>query len=161
MKKNTIIRILIIALIIVFSFTVEARASKFKLKVDKHTIDFSNLNLGETKSDIPGDGFKATCTSDLGNPWELKISNIQPLTHEHNPTATIPDTNFRWYGISTTGAGTLIKEEKDFTQERVLYSAPAGEGANGIDIIIKFKLIVPQMIQAGEYETQIMFTMTE
>ncbi|MBU0479262.1 hypothetical protein KKC91_11945 [bacterium] len=158
MKK--IVVIIIFFLIAVFFFNAEAKA-EFTIQVDRYSIDFGNLDLGEVRSDVPSDGLEITCTSDLGNPWELRISNIQPLVHVYNPTQFIPDTNFRWYSVSTTGGGVLESEEKDFTQERVIYSAPLGEGTTGTRVVVKFKLIVPQMVQAGRYETRIIITMTE
>ena len=126
-------------------------------------IDFGFADPGEILGDIPPDGLDIICTSDLGNPWFLNIRLDTPLTNVNNPESTIDSENFFAYGISTTGQGVLVTERQDLRLDipRTLYSAPAGEGLEGININIRFRLDIPRLIQSGRYTTQIIFTLTE
>ncbi|MBU4375955.1 MAG: hypothetical protein KKD29_00580, partial [Candidatus Omnitrophica bacterium] len=80
-----------------------------------------------------------------------------------NPSSFIPNTNFFWYGISSSvpGNNSLVRNQEDFTVERTVYSAPGTEGNPGTDITLKFKVIVPRPVQSGTYNTKIVFTFTE
>ena len=135
--------------------------ASFNIETDLNSIDFGYMNPTATKGDIPFQGLTVRCTSDQGNPWQLRLRLETPLRHDNNPSQVIPSENFWWYGISTTGSGTLVIDEQDFLIERVAYNAPAGEGASGIDIRLQFKLTIPSSAQSGPYSTRIILTLIE
>lgn len=166
MKKRKIVLFMAMAVclsVILCPKDVSAGATVFSLSLNFYSIDFGSLNMGDIKDDVPGIGLKATCMTNQGNPWQLRIRTERPLTHTVNPSSFIPNTNFFWYGISSSvpGNGSLVKSQEDFTVERTLYSAPGGEGMPGTDITVKFKVIVPRPVQSGIYTTKIIFTFTE
>jgi hypothetical protein len=148
-------------LVFLLSFFLKSAEAVFNIALDTYTLDFGNLNPGEVKTNFPESSLIITCTTDQGNAWNLRVRNETPFTHTINPAATIPDTSFWWYGVSTTGTGTLIYTKQDFTTERIVYSAPAGEGASGVEIRMKFEISIPDYIQSGGYESNIIFTMVE
>lgn len=138
-------------------------AATFSVTLNFNSMDFGSLNMGDIKDDVPGTGITATCRTNQGNPWQLKIRADQPLTHIGNPASRIPNTNFFWYGVSSNvpDNNSLDKSQEDFTMERTVYTAPAGEGLAGTEITLKFKVIVPKPIQSGIYTTRIICTFTE
>lgn len=138
-------------------------AAAFSVTLNFPSIDFGSLNMGDIRYDVPDTGITATCRTDQGNPWQLKIRADQPLTHMESPASFIPNTNFFWYGISSNvpGNNSLDKTQEDFTMERTVYTAPAGEGDPGTEITLKFKVVVPRLIQSGIYATTVIFTFTE
>ena len=144
----------------IFLFTVPAFAT-FDISIDMTHINFGAVNPGEITGDIPPQGLNVTCTSDQGNQWFLRVYTESPLAHIDNPGMDIPDTEFYWYGINTTGQGDLVTEEEDFTSEKIIYTSTAAEGADGVTISVKFKLECPGYVQSGEYDTSIIFTLTE
>ncbi|MFH0839933.1 MAG: hypothetical protein V1883_02825 [Candidatus Omnitrophota bacterium] len=153
---------LLIASSAVFLYTQDALAA-FSINLNFYSIDFGNLNMGDIKDDVPGIGLTVTCQTDQGNPWQLRIRAERPLTSILNPSSFIPNTNFFWYGISSSvpGNNSLVRNQEDFTVERTVYSAPGTEGNPGTDITLKFKVIVPRPVQSGIYNTKIVFTFTE
>lgn len=163
MKKTRFI--LLISLITFFTVFLYPRgaAATFSIDLNFYSIDFGSLNMGDIKDDVPGIGMKVTCRTDQGNPWQLKVRAERPLSHMENPASFIPNTNFFWYGISSNipGNSSLDKNQEDFTIERTVYTAPAGEGVTGTEITMKFKVIVPRPAQSGIYTTKVVFTFTE
>lgn len=137
------------------------QALALSLVVDRTEVDFGTLQLGEVRSDVPPEGLRLTCKTDGLGAWQLLLSQLEPMSNELNPTQVIPETNLRWYGVSTTGSGTLVREETDVTQERVIYTGTAAEGSGGIEVVVKFLLIAPQWTQMGRYRTRLLFTLTE
>lgn len=135
----------------------------FSLDLNFYSIDFGSMNMGDIKDDVPPIGLTATCTTDQGLRWYLRIRSDGPLTHEENPAAFIPDTNFRWYGISTSDPAntSLVTTREDFTMERTIYIGEPGEGADGTDLMMKFEITLPPLLQSGRYNANIVFTMTE
>lgn len=133
----------------------------FSIETDLTSIDFGNMKPSQTKGDVPSQGVTVRCTTDQGNPWYLRMHLETPLTNVDNPSSFISDENFRWYGISTTGSGTLVMDEQDFSIERIAYTAPTGEGGSGVDVKLQFKLTVPSNIQSGPYFTRIILTLIE
>jgi hypothetical protein len=164
-REKLLRKIMFSALVIfsaVFLYAHDA-AAVFSIDLNFNSVDFGGLNMGDIKDDVPGIGIRVTCRADQGLPWQLKIRAEQPLTHMENPASFIPNTNFFWYGISTSvpGNNSLDRSQEDFTLERTVYTAPAGEGAAGTEITMKFKVIVPRPAQSGIYTTKIVFTFTE
>lgn len=155
-----IAKILLLIALFIFFLTSTASAA-FSIVLDLNSIDFANMKPGQIRGDLPSQGITVTCTSDQGNPWYLRICVKEPLTHMGNPSSIIPNENFLWYGLETTGTGTLVTAEQDFTEERIAYTAPAGEGASGVDIKLRFKLKIPQTVQSGDYATEITLTLIE
>jgi len=153
-----------IALLSIFAFLfflpVTAEAI-FNIETDQQTLDFGLMAPNEVRDNVPSKGVMVKCTSDQGIPWRLRIRLESPLAHVNNPSETIASDHFWWYGANTTGIGTLVTNENDFTVERIVYSAPAGEGANGIDVELRFKLALPPRTQSGDYLTKIIFTLIE
>lgn len=143
-----------------FLFCQSALAT-LNIETDINSVDFGYMNPAATKGDIPFQGVTVRCTSDQGNPWQLRLRLETPLKHNDNPSQMIPSENFWWYGVSATGIGTLVMDEQDFLVERVVYSAPAGEGVSGIDIKLQFKLTIPANVQSGPYSTRIILTLIE
>ena len=160
------IKFIFLALLItssaVFLHTQDALAT-FSINLNFYSIDFGNLNMGDIKDDVPGIGLTVTCRTDQANPWQLRIRAERPLTSILNPSSFIPNTNFFWYGISSSvpGNNSLVRNQEDFTVEGTVYSAPGTEGNPGTDITLKFKVIVPRPVQSGMYNTKIVFTFTE
>lgn len=161
-KLKSILSVLLAAFLTVFLYSTEA-AAVFSVDLNFYSIDFGSLNMGDMKDDVPGMGIRVMCRTDQGNPWQLKIRADRPLSHMENPASFIPNTNFFWYGVSSNvpGNNSLDRNQEDFTMERTVYSAPAGEGATGTEITMKFKVIVPRPAQSGIYTTKIIFTFTE
>ena len=157
-----IIPALLVTFLAVFLYPTKAAAT-FSVNLNFYTMDFGSLNMGDIKDDVPGIGIKVTCMTDQGNPWELKVRAERPLTHMENPASTIPNTNFFWYGISSniSGNSSLDTNQEDFTVERTVYRAPAGEGATGTEITLKFKVVIPRPAQSGIYTSRVVFTFTE
>ena len=133
----------------------------FNLDTDLTYINFGVMKPNEVTGDVPAQGITIRCTTDQGRAWTLRTHLEQPLSNSFNPSSIIPSENFRWYGIATTGSGNLVRTEQDYLVEKVIYSAPAGEGAGGIDINVKFRLSVPATTQSGTYTTSIILTMIE
>ena len=160
MKKILFISLAIFLAVFLYSSNASAT---FSVTLNFNSMDFGSLNMGDIKDDVPGIGITATCRTDQNNPWQLKIRADRPLTHMENPASFIPNTNFFWYGISSNvpGNNSLDRNQEDFTIEKTVYTAPAGEGAAGTEIILKFKVIVPRPAQSGLYTTRIRFTFTE
>ena len=161
-KLKFILTVLILAFSTVFLWTQDAFAT-FSINLNFYSIDFGNLNMGDIKDDVPGIGLKVTCTTDQANPWQLRIRTERPLTNTMDPSSFIPNSNFFWYGISTSvpDNGSLVRSQEDFTVERTVYTAPGTEGNPGTDITLKFKVVVPRPVQSGAYTTKIVFTFTE
>lgn len=136
-------------------------AGALNLVIDRSEFDFGVLHLGEVRRDIPPEGLRLVCTTDGLNAWQLLVTQLEPMAHEHNPTQVIPETNLRWYGVSTSGSGTLAREESDFSQERAVYTGLSTEGTGGVDIVMKFALLAPRWTQMGRYRTRLLFTLTE
>jgi hypothetical protein len=161
-KRGKTLAIFIAITFAIFLYTHDAEAV-FSIDLNFYSIDFGNMNMGDIKDDIPSIGLIITCTTDQGNPWYLKIRNDYPLKHISNPASVIPNTNFKWYGVSTSDPTntSLVTTREDFTYEKTIYSGAAGEGASGTDITIKFELTLPPILQSGIYSTNIVFTFTE
>jgi len=141
-------------------FTNPALAT-FSITTDTTNINFGPMDPGNTTGDIPVQGLSVTCTSDQGNQWFLRVYTETPFEHVDSPNITIFNENFYWYGINTDGAGDLVTDEEDMLSEKIVYTSTSTEGANGITITVKFKLEVPQHTQSGEYNSKIIFTLTE
>ena len=154
--------VLITTLLISVLYNQDAEAV-FSIDLNFYSIDFGELDMGDIKDDVPSLDITITCTTDQGNAWYLKVKNETQLTHTINPSSFIPDTNLYWRGVSTTGSGTLTTGYNDFTVDDTptVYSSSVGEGASGINIMMDFKVVIPQAIQSGTYTTRIVFTFTE
>ena len=137
----------------------------FSIELNSYSIDFGGMDMGSIKDDVPPIGLVVTCTTDQGNAWDLKIRNDQPLTHVSNPASMIPDTNFCWYVESTTGnISNLVyslNERQDFTFEKTIYNDPGILGLSTTDITMKFELILPDLLQSGDYNSTVVFTFIE
>ena len=160
------IKYILFAALIIFSAILlypRDAAATFSITLNFNSMDFGSLNMGDIKDDVPGIGITATCRTDQGNSWQLKIRADRPLTHMENPASFIPNTNFFWYGVSTNAIGnnSLDRNQEDFTIERTVYTALVGEGDPGTEITLKFKVIVPRPVQSGIYTTRVIFTFTE
>ena len=134
----------------------------FSLSVDRDDVDFSNMKPGDSRVDIPASGIKVTTKSNSGQPWYLKLRVTEPLS---NGRSFIPEENFKWYGW-TEGSGTWFGTGKEFllTTPHIAYASTAAEGLNadpGVANVFKFKLDVPKNQEAGYYETQVQFILTE
>lgn len=133
----------------------------FSITVDNETINFGLMQAGGIKGDEPSQGINVTCKTTWNSGWFLRIYMYDPLKLEGYSYITIPNENFYWYGMNTTGNGTLVTNEEDFTEEKVVYEAPAGEGADGIDVRIRFKVKIPQYQAKGRYEGTITLALIE
>lgn len=142
-------------------FLTSVADATFTVELDLTSVDFAVMKPGEIKGDLPIQGITVTCTTNQGNPWFLRTHLENPLTHISNPFATISSENFFWYGYSTTGSGMLVTDEQDFTEEKIIYTASAGEGTSGVDVKVRFKLRIPENAQAGQYDTRIVLTLIE
>jgi len=155
--------VLAILFLVVFSYSDKAEAV-FSIELNYYSIDFGDMNMGDYKDDVPSNGLIVTCTTDSGQQWTLKIRDEWPLSHVSNPASVIPDTRFKWYGLTTSDSATntsLVTTREDFTFEKNIYTGNAGEGANGTDITLKFELTLPPVLQSGTYATTVVFTFTE
>ncbi len=151
-----------IAFILFTLFLFQGEAAALSIELNYYSIDFGNMNMGAIKDDVPSDGLVITCTTTAATPrWTLKIRNDYPLTHISNPASIIPDTYFKWYGISTNNPSntSLVMTREDFTFEKTIYTGLAGEVQTSITI--KFELTLPSLLQSGTYNTNIVFTFTE
>lgn len=136
-------------------------AAALNLVIDRSDFNFGLLQLGEVRRDVPPEGLRLVCTTDGLGSWQLLVTQLEPMAHEQNPMQVIPETNFRWYGVSTTGSGTLTREESDVSQERAVYTGTSAEGPGGVEIVMKFALVAPRWTQMGRYRTRLLFTLTE
>lgn len=138
----------------------QGEAAAFSIELNYYSIDFGNMNMGGIKDDVPSDGLVITCTTN-GPSWTLKVRDDYPLRHVSNPASIIPDTNFKWYGISTSDATntSLIMTHEDFTFEKTIYTGLVNELQT--NITIKFELTLPPILQSGDYSTNVVFTLSE
>jgi len=146
---------------VIFIFLHKNTYATFSIDTDLARVDFGLMSSGDVKDNVPWQGVTVKCTSDQGNPWDLRIRMDSPFTHENNPSSIIANDRFWWYGANTTGLGTLITSQSDFSVERIVYQAPMGEGTAGINVGIRFKLAVPPNAQSGRYAATIILTMIE
>ncbi len=133
----------------------------FAIDLNYYSIDFGGMDMGDIKDDVPSNGLIVTLKTDQGNPWFLRIRTDMPLTHVDNPSQVIPDTHFRWYGVSTSDVTntTLVTSREDLTVEKTVYSGAAAETET--DVTLKFELMLPALLQSGTYETTVVLTLTE
>lgn len=134
-------------------------------------IDFGSVDLSGGATiidDIPYDGLVIRCNAGPATPgWTLNVKIEQPLTHESNPAATIPNTYFKWYVEKTTGnrdnvAYGINQPEEFTTYDKLVYTGTAGEDET--DLKLKFQLELSPNLQWGTYSTRsgrIVFTLTE
>lgn len=155
MIKSIIISLILLIFAYGYSF------AAFSIETDLREINFGQMSPGEIKGDIPSQGVTVRCISDQGNAWYLRIRLDGQLTHIDSPSSVIPNSNFWWYGSSTTGTGTLTTAQQNFLSEEIVYQAPVGEGSTGVDINIKFILELPHIIQSGSYGSTIVLTLIE
>jgi len=131
------------------------------------SVDFGSNDPGTPNPpfDKPNGIFEATCKSNNGNIWYLKISNTQPFTLATDASVTISNNNFKWYGVYTDGTGTLVKTSQSMSASAAtVYTASATEKVNtpnGTKIQLKFGLVIPTNVQAGTYNSTIVLTITE
>lgn len=161
MKTKVIFPIIIFCALLYFLSGPLYAQDLFGIIVDTEDVAFGLMHVGEIAGDMPSQGINVTCTTDRGNPWFLRIYLTEPLALEGYRYITIPNENFYWYGMNTTGSGTLVTNEEDFTEEKVVYTAPSGEGTDGVDIRIRFKLKIPQYQAKGRYQGAITLTLIE
>ena len=133
-------------------------------------IDFGEMNLGDIKYDIPRDGLIVKCTASTGTPgWTLTVRIDHPLTHESNIASEIPNTNFKWYLVSTSDLNnqpTNIEQRVEFRTyddvQNPVYTGLANEDET--ELTLKFQLEIPRDLEWGYYDThlgRIVFTLTE
>ncbi len=142
-------------------FFPEIASASFGVETDLSSINFGIMKPNEIKGDVPHQGVTVRCTTDQGNAWFLRIRADSPFRNTSNPSSVIPNENFLWYGLNTTGSGALVTGERDFSTERIVYQAPQGEGAEGVDIKLRFKLNIPRNTQSGDYVTTVILTFIE
>ncbi len=140
------------------------RAEALSLNLNLYSVDFGNMNMGDIKTEVPAQGLTVTATTSAATAgWTLKIRNEEPFRHQLNPASVIPNTQFRWYAVSTTGSESRftypINQREDFTYEKLIYTGVAGEEET--DITLKFELALPPILQSGTYTTRVIFTLTE
>lgn len=157
MKKKINLFLSFIFCIIFILSCDEARALSIQL-MNYTSLDFGSMNAGETKFDVPSNGLIVRCSHTSGK-WTLSIRDDYPLGNITNPASTIPNTNFKWYGVSTSDPSntSLVTTHEDFTTEKQVYRARAGELST--DITMKFELILPPFLQSGTYKTNVVFTL--
>ena len=153
-------KIFVLFILSLFIFSIDASAT-FTIETDLIEIYFGSMSPGEIREGIPTQGITVRCTTDQGNPWFLRIRTENPFGNMNNLSAIIPNENFWCYADSTTGSGILVTTEQDFSVERIVYTASAGEGAQGVGVVLKFKLAVPTNTQSGDYSTRVILTMIE
>lgn len=170
MKKNW----LVISLFLLISFSLAAEAeinfivnvdSIFELALDRQTIEIPSVMPGQVVDSIPdNEGVKVTVKTNNGEPWYLKIHNLNELSDGKN---VIPNQNFYWYGQpGKNNQGVWYgRNITAFTLDPVLaYSAGYNEFntlPNGLDLFFKFRINVPQKQNRGTYRTVVAFTLTE
>lgn len=137
------------------------------IELSDSTIDFGEMNMGDIKDEVPIHGLNVMCTASPGTVgWTLRIKIEHPLTHVDNPASMIPNTNFKWYVVSTNDPNNiyaaLYQRTEFMTYDQTVYVGNAGEEKTTIGM--KFQLELPRAIQAGTYNTQygkIVLTLTE
>jgi len=165
MKVHTIILVIGIVLVICGSAQ-ETKALGIEF-TNYTAIDFGEMSAGDIKDEVPDDGLIIRCTASAGTPgWTLKVKIDHPLTHESNPASLIPNTNFKWYLVSTSDANNRPTNLEQRTAleayDQTIYTGLAGEVQT--DIKMKFHLELPTILQWGTYNTnygKIVFTLTE
>jgi len=150
-EKHILLGLIFFAISLLLSHSVFSQ-DDFSITVDDENINFGLMQTGGIKGDEPSQGINVTCRTTWNSGWFLRIYMQEPLRLDGYSYITIPNENFYWYGMNTTGIGTLVTNEEDFSEEKVVYQAPAGEGADGIDVRIRFKVKIPQYQAKGRYE---------
>jgi len=152
---------LLLSLVFIFVFQTFAYAT-LQVTVDPASINLGSFNLNDDTRDLPRDRtIRVICTTDQGNPWELKINLESLLANLDNPSAVIPETNFWWYGFRTNGTGSLVTTDQDFSLERVVYTSSPLEGNGEVIVEVKFRIKIPNSTQSGNYGTRVLFTIVE
>jgi len=136
--------------------------SEFTLSVDRGTADFETMKPGETKDNVPPEGVIITSMTNDGNPWFLKISDINPLSAG---PYIIPNSGLTWYGW-TDGKGTWYGNGTNAITlvPSLMYASGATETnnlPNGTNNHLKLKLTIPPGQPGGRYFSTIQLTMTE
>lgn len=154
----------ITSLTLIIALSCVVRAEALSLNLNLYSVDFGNMDMGDIKTEVPAQGLTVTATTTAATlGWTLRIRNEEPFRHESNPASVIPDTQFRWYAVSTTGSETRfnypVNQREDFTYEKLIYTGVAGEEET--DITLKFELDLPTLLQSGTYRTRVIFTLTE
>lgn len=143
-------------------------AAALSISLNLYSVDFGEMNMGvgEINTEIPPQGLDVECMTDAATPgWTLKIRNEYPFRHIFNPASVIPNTNFFWYSVGTTGNTAQltypVNRRIDFNLEETIYTGAAAE--NRTTVTLKFELSLPEslILQSGTYETRVVLTMTE
>lgn len=167
-KRISIWCTLIAMLLTILLYTSEAEALGIEFAGEMtEVINFGEMDSGSIESEMPTYGLIVRCTTGpTTGGWTLKIKIENELTHESNLASVIPNTNFRWYGVSTSDLNNTslnIEYREEFTTyDKLVYTGDAKEDQT--DITLKFELEIPRDIQWGTYDTRfggIVFTLTE
>ena len=152
------------------SATVSVKVSPiFSLSLDTASIDFGTVEVGKFEELPEGSGYlnKANCKSNNGNVWRLIIQANNNLSSGANE---IPINNLKWLMTYTSGLNPLIPHPPgqgyvDFkTSPEVVYESTAAEGSNlpnGTDVQFKYAVYLPDSQAAGNYQTTVIYTLTE
>lgn len=134
------------------------------LSIDSRAVFFGRMNLDETKelTDFGGYHNEIRCSSANNTTWYLKVHILRPLS---SGEFVIPLENFQWQVVYTNGVGILTNQDRytafDLAPNLVYISGPAEAGGSQIRFQFKYKLTIPEMQEAGAYNTVIRYTLTE
>lgn len=137
----------------------------FEMTIDRPFVDFDFMEIGEFKEVMAQGSYhnEATCISDNGNTWYLKLHLLNPLESQDNE---IPAWNFKWKVVEViNGAGyaTNMNSFNNFsTTDLVAYTSASGDN-DGTEVKIRFTygLQIPEAQVTGNYQCVIRYTLTE
>ncbi len=134
----------------------------FKLSLDNANISFGHTEPGKHVELYPNTHYnELKCISNKGNPWYLKISIIGNVIGP--PDNNVGIDSFKWMVSRTTGDGVTEKGWHEFTElpVRVYTSGPMDSEGGEVTIQFKYRLDMPGNARAGNYNLNVLYTMTD
>lgn len=134
----------------------------FKLSLDNANINFGFTEPGKHVELYPNTNYnEVKCISNKGNAWYLKLSVIGNVIGPQDSKVVID--NFKWMVSRSTGDGVAEKGWHSFTElpARVYTSGQADSAGGEVTIQFKYRLDMPSNATAGNYNLNVLYTMTD
>ncbi|MFH0790399.1 MAG: hypothetical protein V2A64_02090 [Candidatus Omnitrophota bacterium] len=161
MKKNIIIKFLVVTLVLIFAFIISEYAfAAFNISVSPYE-GGTDLQFGKVKNYGPYISKEVTIdiTSDIGKQYQLIQTLIEPLSNDWGGMS-VPQNNFTVYGLRGSNKyGTLSAEQElpvSIGRSIVYTSTPAG---NSDSFNLVYVLKNPFGVSSGYYRGRVAFTL--
>lgn len=134
----------------------------FKLSLDNANISFGYVEPGKSVELYPHTHYnELNCISNKGNRWYLKLSVIGGIIGPENSSVGID--SFKWMVARSTGDGVPEKGWHSFAKEPVIAYTSGSADSTGSEVTVqfKYKLDLPPKAMGGNYNLNILYTMTD